>query len=324
MKTFLKALLISPILVLLAYWAYAETVSGGAGSSGGGGGGGLSVPFGGAIGANGTPVGLKDPATGFQQPFQGDTTNGLWVNIKQGPLGVAKTAIYTSQTASIIMGLINSAPPTGGTDGTLDFPSLTTARAWRNDQYSWAGTALGAPSNYGTSPGAVEVPGVNNFTTGAADIGATAASIPSSAVLDGCRGSSAEPTAVTDGQLTAFQCGLGGKQISLPYAAKELGARGTVTTTGAGAATIIAAGSGSNKTYVTGVQCWNTSVTAVTITFNDVETTGSGTTLFLPAGGGNNAKFDVPIVTAMATALTFTPSGAQTTLGCNAQGYYGL
>lgn len=29
----------------------------------------------------------------------------------------------------------------------------------------WAGTALGAPSNYGTSPGAVAVPGVNAFVT---------------------------------------------------------------------------------------------------------------------------------------------------------------
>jgi hypothetical protein len=29
----------------------------------------------------------------------------------------------------------------------------------------WDGTALGAPSNYGTSPGAVEVPGVNAFVT---------------------------------------------------------------------------------------------------------------------------------------------------------------
>jgi len=29
----------------------------------------------------------------------------------------------------------------------------------------WAGTTLGAPSNYGTSPGAVEVPGVNAFVT---------------------------------------------------------------------------------------------------------------------------------------------------------------
>jgi hypothetical protein len=33
------------------------------------------------------------------------------------------------------------------------------------DIYGWADTALGAPSNYGTSPGAVEVPGVNAFVT---------------------------------------------------------------------------------------------------------------------------------------------------------------
>ncbi len=39
-------------------------------------------------------------------------------------------------------------------DGTADLNAKT-----------WAGTTLGAPSNYGTSPGAVTVPGVNAFVT---------------------------------------------------------------------------------------------------------------------------------------------------------------
>jgi hypothetical protein len=38
------------------------------------------------------------------------------------------------------------------------------AALW-GDMGAWAGTALGAPSNYGTSPGAVAVPGVNAFIT---------------------------------------------------------------------------------------------------------------------------------------------------------------
>lgn len=42
-----------------------------------------------------------------------------------------------------------------------------------NDQQSWAGTALGAPSAYGTSPGAVTVPGVNAFVTNTVGISGT-------------------------------------------------------------------------------------------------------------------------------------------------------
>ena len=36
---------------------------------------------------------------------------------------------------------------------------------WVDDITQWANVALGAPSNYGTSPGAVNVPGVNAFVT---------------------------------------------------------------------------------------------------------------------------------------------------------------
>jgi hypothetical protein len=36
---------------------------------------------------------------------------------------------------------------------------------WADDITQWANVALGSPSNYGTSPGAVAVPGVNAFVT---------------------------------------------------------------------------------------------------------------------------------------------------------------
>ncbi len=45
---------------------------------------------------------------------------------------------------------------------------------------NWAGGVLGAMANYGTSPGAVLVPGVNAFMTGAANFAASAAAIPAS------------------------------------------------------------------------------------------------------------------------------------------------
>ena len=57
-------------------------------------------------------------------------------------------------------------------------PQASNAAAWLTNISQWAGTALGAPSNYGTSPGAVEVPGINAFVTGSAAL--TANPVPQS------------------------------------------------------------------------------------------------------------------------------------------------
>lgn len=66
----------------------------------GGGGGGLSVPFAGAIGANGTPVGFKD-GSGNLQPLLGDVTNGQWVSIKASvPIAVTGTFFQATQPVS--------------------------------------------------------------------------------------------------------------------------------------------------------------------------------------------------------------------------------
>lgn len=68
--------------------------------SGCGGGGGLSVPFAGPIGANGTPVGFKD-AGGNLQPLLGDVTNGQWVSVRASvPLAVTGTFWQATQPVS--------------------------------------------------------------------------------------------------------------------------------------------------------------------------------------------------------------------------------
>lgn len=75
-------------------------------------------------------------------------------------------------STNTLCGLINSPPPllvngsngtwTGLTPGTAQTGTIVAANI---DNTSWAGTKLGAPSNYGTSPGVVVVPGVNAFVT---------------------------------------------------------------------------------------------------------------------------------------------------------------
>lgn len=150
--------------------------------------------------------------------------------------------------------------------------------------------------------------------------GATGATAPTGATLGGCVGVSAEQTAVTNGQMTSVACGLGGKQIMLPYTVKELAVRGKGTGTDTSAHEIIAAGSGSNKTYITSIQCANSSATNTSVTLSD----SASSVLYLPATGGNNATFPVPLVTAAATSFGFTASTGVTTVTCNAQGYYAL
>ena len=69
-------------------------------TSGCGGGGGLSVPYAGPIGLNGTPIGFKDVA-GNLQPTLGDTTNGQWVSVKASvPIAVTGTFFQATQPVS--------------------------------------------------------------------------------------------------------------------------------------------------------------------------------------------------------------------------------
>lgn len=80
------------------------------------------------------------------------------------PTNAAQASTTSGQTGNLGMGAVTTAAPAYTTAQT-DPLSLTTAGALRTDHSSLAGTALGAPSNYGTSPGAVEAQGVNAFVT---------------------------------------------------------------------------------------------------------------------------------------------------------------
>jgi hypothetical protein len=153
---------------------------------------------------------------------------------------------------------------------------------------------------------------------GAAASGATVSGNP---LLSGCRAASAAPTAVTDGQAVAAECGLEGRVVIAPYSIKEIQVRGsTGAQTGTGAQTVIASAGGSLKNYITSMQCANSGATTSIVTLNDSATT----VLINPAGGGTNVVFPVPLVTAAATALTANFGSASTSQYCNAQGYTGL
>lgn len=72
---------------------------------------------------------------------------------------------YWDGTKSVAVTAGNPLPVTGGGGGGSVTQGTT---PWVDDITQWANVALGAPSNYGTSPGAVTVPGVNAFVTSSA------------------------------------------------------------------------------------------------------------------------------------------------------------
>jgi hypothetical protein len=89
---------------------------------------------------------------------------GLPVNIvsggSTGATSNASSGVATSSTNTPTVSYIY------GFNGTTWDQLQDDSNKWlKGDNYGWAGTALGAPSNYGTPPGAVEVPGVNAFIT---------------------------------------------------------------------------------------------------------------------------------------------------------------
>ena len=77
---------------------------------------------------------------------RGDTTNGIWVNVKAGGAG---GGIVTQATAANL-----NATVVGTGTFAVQAPITT-----------WGGGTLGAMALYGTSPGAVLVPGINAFIT---------------------------------------------------------------------------------------------------------------------------------------------------------------
>ncbi len=150
---------------------------------------------------------------------------------------------------------------------------------------------------------------------------ASGAAITGQPLLSGGRAATAAPTAVTNGQAVAMQMTQTGRPVIAPYARHDQMVRGTVTATGTGASTILAAGAANIKTYVTGVQIGRTdsATGALTVTFND----SASTVVIVPgSGGATNIVFTTPLVTAAATAFTGTSGTGVTTLYLSAQGYY--
>lgn len=213
-----------------------------------------------------------------------------------------------------------------GADGWNVTEGLKADAAWSSGSGSIV-AILKAIANGVTGPipaGTNNIGTVNPATQANWGIGTLAAAVPSSGILNGVDAQSSEPAAATTGSLTPLFGDLTGKVVTSPYANRENMLRGSASTTGTGATTIIAAQGANVKTYITDVECGRSDAgtAAIIVTLSDA----AATILVLPnsgGGGGNNKAFNVPLVTAANTAFTFTAGTGTTTVYCSAQGFKG-
>ena len=142
------------------------------GSSGGGGGGGAVTLAAGSVSSGaylaGSLVAGADVTEGTPSDVavSGSTAGiGTIVAILKGIYNGIQ-ALITAINSPVPVNVNSTATSqTGLTPGASSSSQTGTIIAANTDQSSVAGVALGVPANYGTSPGAVKVPGVNAFVT---------------------------------------------------------------------------------------------------------------------------------------------------------------
>lgn len=106
-------------------------------------------------------------------------------------------------------------------------------------------------------------------------------------------------------------------QSTLPPGAIPV--QGAQSNTAGGATTLISSPGGNYRIRVMQLECGNTSGTTVTVQLDD----GASSIFIVPAGGGTNVNMGwSPLVVPLGQPLTFAPSAAETTIYCDAQGYY--
>jgi hypothetical protein len=198
---------------------------------------------------------------------------------------------------------------------------------WSENQTQLNGVALGSPSNYGTSPGAVSVQGVNAFVTNTVTVSGTVTAnqgtppwlvggdVASGSADSGnpvkiggiAAGLTANPTPVTVGQrVNAYVDKVGRQIVAGSPRALKVSTYTTLTTTTE--TTIIGATvSAFNDLY--SLIITNSSATA---TFVDIRnTTGGAVVMTIAAPAGDTRGFTVPVDSAMNQSTANTNWTAQ-------------
>jgi hypothetical protein len=139
--------------------------------------------------------------------------------------------------------------------------------------------------------------------------GATAASVPANAILQGLRAATTYPTAVTDGQMVGAMADKAGRQATVLNAPRDLIGTSIVSNSSAtSAASLIGAGASGVFNDIITLIITNRSSTATVVSLTDGTTTY---TFAIAANGGIVCNFPTPLpATSSATAWTIGNSAA--------------
>lgn len=181
--------------------------------------------------------------------------------------GTANTVTVTGTPAVTLSGTANVVSVTGTPavtlSGTANVVSVTGTPAVNLSQVAGGTTVTSAT-------GVQKVGVVGN--AGASVDGATAAAVPANAILTGMRAATANPTAVTDGQMVALMGDKYGRTV-VACGPQDLWAQGRATLTSTASTSLIAAGGANIKTAIRTISAQNTATAAVRLDILD------GTTL---------------------------------------------
>jgi len=283
---------------------------------------------------NSSPITLT---TGQQAAFQADANGYLKVNVAAGGAGggaiTAASGSYSSgafASGSIASGAmvdLGSQADAAWTTGSGSLIAVAKTIANATGPTSWAAGTLGAMANYGTSPGAVLVPGMNAFITNTPTVTANAGTNLNTSAL----GTSANQSTIisslstidTDikGPIAAGTADIGTVQ---PFAQPAGWVKGTTSAMTGTTSTVLLAAVSAKVLYVTHISCVNSHATVGT--FVTVQDGSGGTALATLAAaavyGGDEQTSSTP--------LFWTTSGnglyvADVTTGanviCNASGF---
>lgn len=270
-------------------------------------------------------VGSGTEATALRVTLASDSTGVVSVDDNGGSLTVdgTVTATLAAETTKVI-GTVNvAAGQTIAVTNAGTFATQATLQTGAN--------AIGKlAANSGVDIGDVDVTTVGTITPGTAatSLGKAEDAAHSSGDVGvmalGIRNDALAATAGTDLDYLPPTLDSDGRMVTVSNAPKAAMVRGTASVTDTTTTSLIAAGAGSLRNYITAVQFANTGSTTVLVTLQD----GSGGTALartiIPAGGGSNIYYDIPLVTTAATALFFAAGGSSTTVYASAQGYRAL
>ena len=144
-------------------------------------------------------------------------------------------------------------------------------------------------------------------------------------IVGGAQAISAEPTAVSDGDVSKLITDLVGKLITMPYANPENFISGvTAAIVDTTRTQVIAAQSAGIRTYVTHLIVTNSHASVGTLVTIENGTTALYRGYAAPMGGGFSIVFPTPIKTSAATALNVSCETTCANVYVSASGYKGI